>query len=59
MKKSQILNALTFETASVVHLVVYDDELLLTLEGTFYPLQAMRMIKKLPAKFRFSFTPIE
>lgn len=59
MKKSEILNALTFETSSVVNLVVYDDELLLTLEGTFYPVQAMRMIKKLPAKFRYSYRPIE
>lgn len=59
MKKSEILNALTFETASVVKLVVYDYELLLTLEGTFNPVQAMRMIKKLPAKFRYSYKPIE
>lgn len=59
MKKSEILNALTFETASVVNLVVYDDEAILSLEGTFYPLQAMRMIKKLPAKFRYSYRPIE
>lgn len=59
MKKSQILNALTFETASVVRLTVYDDDLLLTLEGTFYPMQAIRMIKRLPAKFRYSYRPIE
>lgn len=59
MKRSEILNALTFESASVVNLVVYDDESVLSLEGTFYPLQAMRMIKKLPAKFRYSYRPIE
>lgn len=59
MKKSEILKALTFETASVVNLVVYDDECLLSLEGTFYPLQAMRMIRKLPSKFRYSYTSVE
>lgn len=59
MKKSEILNALIFETASIVTLVVDDDEAMLSLEGTFSPLQAMRLIKKLPAKFRFSYRPIE
>ena len=59
MKKSQILNALTFECASVVKLTVYDDDLLLSLEGNFYPIQAMRLIKKLPAKFTYSYLPIE
>lgn len=59
MKKSEILNALTFETASLVNLVVSDYELLLTLEGTFTPIQAMRMIKQLPTKFSFSYKPIE
>ena len=59
MKKSEILNALTFESASVVKLTVQDDDLLLSLEGTFYPIQAMRLIKKLPSKFTFSYIPIE
>ena len=58
MKKSEILNALTFESASAVSLVVYDSDLLLSLEGNFSPLQAMRMIKKLPAKFRYSYRPL-
>lgn len=58
MKKSEILNALTFECASVVKLVVHDADLLLSLEGNFSPLQAMRMIKKLPAKFRYSYTSL-
>ena len=57
MKKSEILNALTFESVSVVKLIVYDNDLLLSLEGTFTPLQAMRMIKKLPPKFRYDYRP--
>lgn len=59
MKKSEILNALTFESCSVVKLIVKDEDLLLSLEGTFYPLQAMRMIKKLPAKFKYEYIPVE
>ena len=59
MKKSKILNALTFESASLIKLTVLDDDLLLSLEGTFCPIQAMRLIKKLPAKFRYKYLPIE
>lgn len=59
MKKSVILNALCFESCSYVKLIVKDEDTLLSLEGTFSPLQAMRMIKKLPAKFRYEFIPIE
>ena len=58
MKKSEILNALTFECASAVSLLVYYPDLLLSLEGNFSPLQAMRMIKKLPAKFCYSYRPL-
>ena len=59
MKKLDILNALTFESASVIKLEVLDQDLLLSLEGTFYPIQAMRLIKKLPSKFRYKYSPIE
>lgn len=59
MKKSEILNALINEDCSVVNLVVKDEDNYLSLEGTFYPINAMRMIKKLPARFHYSYTPIE
>lgn len=59
MKKCEILNALTFESCSFVKLIVKDEDTLLSLEGTFYPLQAMRMIKKLPSKFKYEYLPIE
>lgn len=59
MKKSEILNALCFENSSLVKLIVKDEDLLLSLEGTFTPLQAMRMIKKLPSKFKYEYKPFE
>ena len=59
MRKSQILNALTFESASVVNLIVHDEDSILSLSGNFSPMQAMRMIKKLPAKFHYSYISID
>ena len=59
MKKSEILKALINEDCSVVNLVVRDTQNHLSLEGSFYPLQAMRMIKQLPSKFYFEYIPVE
>lgn len=56
MTKSEILNALTFETASYVHLIVCYPSISLFLEGHFTPLNAMRIIRKLPPKFEFSYS---
>lgn len=59
MKKSQILNALCFEQSSVINLTVISSNLSLRLTGSFRPLDAMRLIKQLPAKFTYSYIPIE
>lgn len=59
MKKSEILNALCFEESTVINLTVTSSSLSLRLSGTFRPLDAMRLIKQLPAKFTYSYIPIE
>ena len=59
MTKSQTINALTFEEASVIQLTVYASDMSLRLSGTFQPIQAMRLIKMLPAKFTYTYLPIE
>ena len=59
MKKSEILNALTFEDASVMQLNVFSPDISLHLSGSFQPISAMRFIKMLPAKFTYSYFPIE
>ena len=59
MKKSEILNTLTFEEASEIILNVFSSSISLRLQGTFRPIDAMRLIKQLPAKFTYSYTPIE
>ena len=59
MKKSEILNTLTFEEASEINLNVFSSSISLRLSGTFRPIDAMRLIKQLPAKFTYSYTPIE
>lgn len=59
MRKSEILKLLTFENASFVKLIVYEPSVSLFLEGSFTPVNAMRIIRKLPPKFEYQFTPIE
>lgn len=59
MKKSEILNALCFEDSSVINLTVISSSLSLRLSGSFRPLDAMRLIKQLPAKFTYSYLPVE
>ena len=59
MTRSSILNALTFEDASVIQLTVYSYDLSLRLSGSFPPISAMRLIRMLPAKFTYSYLPIE
>ena len=59
MTRTLILNALTFEDASVIQLTVYSPDMSLCLSGTFRPIDAMRLIKQLPAKFTYSYLPVE
>lgn len=59
MTRSMILDALTFEDASVIQLTVYSPDMSLRLTGSFQPISAMRLIKMLPAKFTYSYLPIE
>ena len=59
MKRNQILNSLTFEDCSVINLTVISSDLSLRLSGTFRPIDAMRLIKQLPAKFTYSYLPVE
>ena len=59
MTRSTILAALTFEDASVVKLTVYTTDCSLQLTGNFRPVSAMRLIRMLPAKFTYSYLPIE
>ena len=59
MTRSQILSALTFEDASVINLTVYSPDMSLSLTGSFRPISAMRLIKMLPAKFTYSYLPID
>ena len=59
MKKSEILNALYNEDCSVVNLVVRDTQNELSLAGSSYLPQAIRMIEQLPSKFYFDYIPIE
>lgn len=59
MSRSSILNALTFEDASVINLIVISPDESLRLTGKFRPISAMRLIKMLPAKFTYTYLPIE
>lgn len=59
MSRSSILNALTFEDASIINLIVISPDESLRLSGKFRPIAAMRLIKMLPAKFTYSYLPIE
>lgn len=59
MSRSSILNALTFEDASIINLTVISPDACLRLSGKFSPISAMRLIRLLPAKFTYSYLPIE
>lgn len=59
MKKSEILNKITFEHCSEVLLSVTDPEFGSTLQASLHPYDALRFVKKLPAKFIYSYIPIE
>lgn len=59
MRKSEIIKLLTFENASYVKLIVYEPSVSLFLEGSFTPVNAMRIIRKLPTNFEYNYTPIE
>ena len=59
MTRTLILDALTFEDASVIQLTVYSPDKSLRLSGSFQPISAMRLIKMLPAKFTYSYLPVE
>ena len=59
MNRSSILNALTFEDASIIQLTVYSPDQSLRLSGSFQPISAMRLIRMLPAKFTYSYLPVE
>ncbi len=59
MTKIQTLNALTFEDASIIKLTVYTPDMCFSLSGSFQPISAMRLIRMLPAKFNYSYIPIE
>ena len=51
MRKSEIYNKLVFEHCSQVILYVTDREFDSTLSATLHPYQALRLVKKLSAKF--------
>lgn len=59
MRKSEIIKRLTFENASYVKLIVCAPSISLFLEGSFTPVNAMRIIRQLPSKFEYNYTPIE
>ena len=59
MSRSLILKALTFEDASVIQLTVYSPDMSLRLSGSFQPFSAMRLIRMLPAKFTYSYLPVD
>lgn len=59
MKKSEILKRLTYESSSYVKLIVCLPSISLFLEGSFTPINAMRIIRELPPKFEYTYTPIE
>ena len=59
MNRTSILNALTFEDASIINLIVISPDESVRLSGKFRPISAMRLIKLLPAKFTYTYLPIE
>lgn len=59
MKKSEIYNKLVFEHCSKVLLCVTDPEFGSTLQATLHPYEAIRFVKKLSAKFRYTYSVID